>query len=351
MIVLALNSGSSSFKFGLFQVIGSWTATLLTGTLAATDAPTALAGIAQRLIELKLPSPDAIGHRLVHGGTALREHCLIDDGVMRNLKTAIGFAPLHMPAAIACIHSAQQQFPHIPHVACFDTRFHAGMPDVARVLPIPKVWQQEGIQRYGFHGLAIESVVHQLGGNIPGRMVVAHLGHGASVTAIKDGHSIDTSMGLTPSGGVIMGTRTGDLDPGVLLYLMREKKLSPSALAHLIDHQSGLLGISSISSDMRELHAAAASNPYARLAIQMFCYSVGKQIAAMTAALEGIDLLVFTGGIGEHDAHVRLEICSRLAWMGIQPDSDTPSRCAVRVIAAQEEAQIARHTCALTLGL
>jgi acetate kinase len=347
MMVLALNSGSSSFKFGLFQITGSWMATLLSDTLATSAPQAALADVAKRLTESKLPPPDAIGHRVVHGGATLREHCLIDAAVMRKLDAAIGFAPLHMPAAIACIRMAQQQFPNVPHVACFDTCFHSTMPDIARVLPIPKAWQLEGIQRYGFHGLAIESVMHQLGGDIPSRMVVAHLGHGASVTAIKDGHSIDTSMGLTPSGGVIMGTRTGDLDPGVLLYLMREKKLDAAKLAELIDHQSGLLGISGVSSDMRELHAAAAANLDARLAISMFCYSVGKHIAAMIAALDGIDLLVFTGGIGEHDAQVRLEICSRLAWMGISLNDDAPSRCAVRVVPAQEEAQMALHTWAL----
>ena len=165
--------------------------------------------------------------------------------------------------------------------------------------------RSEGIQRYGFHGLSCESIVHQLANDLPYRLVIAHLGNGASVTAVKGGKSIDTSMGLTPTGGVIMGTRSGDLDPGVLVYLMREKKFDSAMLEELVDHRSGLLGISGVGSDMRRLHEAASSNADARLAIQMFCYSVRKQVAAMIAALGGVDLLVFTGGIGENDVEVR----------------------------------------------
>ena len=187
-------------------------------------------------------------------------------------------------------------------MACFDTTFHAELPEVARVLPISRELQSEGIQRYGFHGLSCKSIVHQLANDLPDRLIIAHLGNGASVTAVKGGKSIDTSMGLTPTGGVIMGTRSGDLDPGVLVYLMREKKFDAAMLEELVDHRSGLLGISGVGSDMRRLHEAASSNADARLAIQMFCYSVRKQVAAMIAALDGIDLLVFTGGIGENDA-------------------------------------------------
>jgi acetate kinase len=237
-------------------------------------------------------------------------------------------------------------------VACFDTTFHAGLPDVARILPIPKELHAEGIQRYGFHGLSCESIVRQLGGDLPHRLVIAHLGNGASVTAVKSGKSIDTSMGLTPSGGVIMGTRSGDLDPGVLVYLAREKNLDAAKLEDLVDHRSGLLGISGIESDMRRLHEDAPSSADARLAIQMFCYSVRKQIASMAAVLEGVDTIVFTGGIGENDADVRNSICAGLSWAGVSskvdnyatgPTNQAAPRCAVRVLPSQEDEQIARH--------
>ena len=232
------------------------------------------------------------------------------------------------------------------------------MPEVARVLPIAKELQSEGIQRYGFHGLSCESIVHQLGNDLPNRLVIAHLGNGASVTAVKGGKSIDTSMGLTPTGGVIMGTRSGDLDPGVLVYLMREKKFDAAMLEELVDHRSGLLGISGVGSDMRRLQEAASSNADARLAIQMFCYSVRKQMAAMIAALDGVDLIVFTGGIGENDGEARAAICGGLSWIGVSldearnrsannPISDPASRCPVLVLASQEDEQIARHTWAL----
>ncbi len=358
MIVLALNSGSSSFKFGLYRMEASRSEELLSDTISASSADEAIAYIEKILAKSKAPAPAAIGHRIVHGGPALRQHCLIDASVVQLFEAAVAFAPLHMPAALSFIRLAQERFPGVPQVACFDTSFHAGLPDVARVLPIPRELQLEGIQRYGFHGLSIESILHHLGPDVPDCVVIAHLGNGASVTAVKCGKSIDTSMGLTPSGGVVMGTRTGDLDPGVLLYLLREKKFDAAMLAELIDHHSGLLGVSGISSDMRHLHEAAAENADARLAIQMFGYSVGKQIAAMIAALDGIDLLVFTGGIGENDAQVRSAICSRLSWIGVNLDerlnqsADNPvngaaSRCEVRVIASQESKQIARHTRAL----
>ena len=234
------------------------------------------------------------------------------------------------------------------------------------MLPIARELLSEGVQRYGFHGLSLESIVRQLGDalphqssvQLPERVVIAHLGNGASITAVKAGLSIDTSMGLTPSGGVILGTRSGDLDPGVLVYLMREKKLDAAGLEALIDQRSGLLGISGLSGDMRRLHEAAASNRDARLAIEMFCYSVRKQVAAMVAVLGGVDMLVFTGGIGENDAQVRAAICSGLSWIGVSlddarncsasnPVSNGASRCQVLVLASQEDEQIARHTWAL----
>ena len=358
MNILALNSGSSSLKFGLYRVDSAGTETIVAETVSSADPRDAMTRVASVLAQSGMPAPAAIGHRIVHGGPKLRQHCVIDDSVLRQLETVAAFAPLHTPAALSVIRFAQEHFPGVPQVACFDTSFHAGLPDVARVLPIARELQSQGIQRYGFHGLSIESIVRQLGSDLPNRLIVAHLGNGASVTAIKGGKSIDTSMGLTPTGGVIMGTRSGDLDPGILVYLMREKKFDAAMLEALVDHRSGLLGISGVGSDMRRLHEAASSNPDARLAIEMFCYAVRKQVAAMIAVLDGVDLLVFTGGIGENDVEVRAAICGGLSWIGVSldaarnrsagnPISDAASRCPVQVFASQEDQQIARHAWAL----
>ncbi len=332
---------------------------LLSETVSTPSQREAIIRIGRLLADSKMPAPTAIGHRIVHGGPKLRRHCLIDDSVLRQLEAATAFAPLHTPSALSVIRFAQGHFPGLPQVACFDTTFHAELAAVARVLPISKELQLEGIQRYGFHGLSCESIVHQLANDLPNRLVIAHLGNGASVTAVKDGKSIDTSMGLTPTGGVIMGTRSGDLDPGVLVYLMREKKFDAAMLEELVDHRSGLLGISGVGSDMRRLREAASSNADARLAIQMFCYSVRKQVAAMIAALDGVDLVVFTGGIGENDGEARAAICGGLSWIGVSldearnrsaknPINDPASRCPVLVLASQEDEQIARHTWALS---
>jgi acetate kinase len=381
--VLALNSGSSSLKFGMYQIGSSQTEMLLSGEaesigdrasrfhaqdsrrnalvsekISFSSQREAILRIGGLLVDSKTPAPAAIGHRIVHGGPRLRQHCVIADSVLRQLEAATAFAPLHIPLALSLIRFAQEHFHGLPHIACFDTTFHTGLAEVARVLPIAKELQLEGIQRYGFHGLSCESIVHQLGNDLPNRLIIAHLGNGASVTAVKDGKSIDTSMGLTPTGGVIMGTRSGDLDPGVLVYLLREKKFDAIALEELVDHRSGLLGISGVGSDMRRLHEAAASNPDARLAITMFCYSVRKQLAAMIAALDGVDLVVFTGGIGENDPEVRAAICGGLSWIGvsldaarnrsaINPINDPASRSQVLVLPSQEDEQIARHTWAL----
>lgn len=390
MIVLALNSGSSSLKFALYRVGASRVDVLLSGAAESIGSNSgkfrvtnsrddevlaettqfahqseAFARITRLLAALDVPAPSAVAHRVVHGGAALRQHCIIDERVLSQLEIAASFAPLHAPAALAVIALARQHFPALPHVACFDTTFHLSLPDVARVLPIPRALQAEGVQRYGFHGLSCESIMRQLAGDAPERtperVVIAHLGNGASVTAVKRGQSVDTSMGLTPSGGVIMGTRSGDLDPGVIIYLLREKKYDAARLEAVLEHQSGLLGISGLTSDMRRLHEAAANHAQARLAVNMFCYSVCKQIAAMIAALDGIDRLVFTGGIGENDAQVRAAICAGLSWIGISLDerrnqaSRDPihalaSRCAVNVFQSREEAQMARHTWELCTG-
>jgi acetate kinase len=383
LTILALNSGSSSLKFGLYRVGSARTEILLSGeaksigdkegefvaqdsrsktllseTASIPSQREAVVRIARLLDDSKMPVPVAVGHRIVHGGPRLRRHCLIDDEVLRQLEAARPFAPLHIPSALSVICFAREHFPAASQAACFDTAFHADLPEVARVLPIPKELRSEGIQRYGFHGLSCDSVVRQLADDLPDRLIIAHLGNGASVTAIKAGKSIDTSMGLTPSGGVVMSTRSGDLDPGVLVYLMREKKFDAAMLEELIDRRSGLLGISGVGGDMRRLHQAAPSNANARLAIQMFCCSVRKQVAAMIVALDGVDLVVFTGGIGENDAEVRAAICRGLAWIGVNldearnasannPVNDSASRCCVRVVASEEDEQIARHTWAL----
>jgi acetate kinase len=378
--VLALNSGSSSLKFGLYRVSAGSTLRVIVGEAEAigknksafhakdakartllqeqTPIPSQLEAVklmANLLRDRKMPVPESIGHRIVHGGAQLMEHCRIDEAVLRQLEAAAVFAPLHMPAALSVIRLAQSHFPGVKQVACFDTSFHAHMPLIARALPIPRALRAEGVQRYGFHGLSCESIVRQLTGSIPGRLIIAHLGNGASVTAVKDGASIDTSMGLTPTGGIIMGTRSGDLDPGVLVYLAREKKLDVTRLEELVDQRSGLLGISGLSADMRDLQGAEAGNPDARLAIDMFCYSASKQVAAMSAVLGGVESLVFTGGIGENDPQVRATICGRLASIGLvldpgrnrataDPISDSSSRCQVRVLPSQEDEQIARET-------
>ena len=381
--ILALNSGSSSLKFGLYRVGSARIEVLLSGAAEligdregkffaqdsrnhvllseTTPIPSqreAIVRIGRLLADSKMTPPVAVGHRVVHGGPKLRCHCLIDDKILRQLEAAIAFAPLHIPSALSVIRFAREHFPARTQAACFDTAFHADLAEVARVLPIPKELRSEGIQRYGFHGLSCELIVSQLADDLPDRLIIAHLGNGASVTAVKAGKSIDTSMGLTPSGGVIMSTRSGDLDPGVLVYLMREKKFGAAVLEELVDRRSGLLGISGVGGDMRRLHKAAPSNANARLAIQMFCYSVRKQVAAMIAALDGVDLIVFTGGIGENDEEVRAAICRGLSWIGVSldetrnasannPVNDFVSRCCVRVLPSHEDEQIARHTWAL----
>ena len=355
MIVLALKSGSSSLKFALYWVTASSAETLVSGQVEE------IGEIGERLAGHHLPAPTAIGHRIVHGGPRLRQHCLIDESVLRELKAATAYAPLHMPAALSVIRFARAHFPEAKQVACFDTAFHAELPDVARTLPIAKSLRADGIQRYGFHGLSCESIVHHLADELPDRLLIAHLGAGASVTAVEAGKSVNTSMGLTPTGGMMMGARSGDLDPGVLIYLMRARQFDAAQLETLIDHHSGLSGISGVGGDMRQLHRAATDNADARLAIQMFCYSARKQIAAMIAVLDGVDALVFTGGIGENDAVARSEICRGLAWIGVSLDearnrsADNPingvaSRCRVLVVPSREDEQIARHAWTLCSG-
>lgn len=337
-VVLALNSGSSSLKYGLYAVDPE-PVLLVGGTIETPDDDGDDHARFFDTIEAALtgwPAPTVIGHRIFHGGPHRDAHCRIDDAVMADLEAACAFAPLHGPASLALIRAAESRYPRVPQIACFDTAFHARMPDLASILPIPRAYRARGVRRYGFHGLSCESIVRQLGDCIPARLVIAHLGNGASVTAVRDGRSIDTSMGLTPSGGVMMATRTGDLDPGVLLYLLRETGLAAPALSTLVDHASGMAGVSGLSGDLRVLRIAETAE--ADLATRMFERSVCKQVAAMIASLGGADLLVLTGGIGENDEPTVQAIRTGLAWVpGLE----------IRIFPSQEDAQIAIHAAAL----
>jgi acetate kinase len=298
-----------------------------------------------------LQRPSAAGHRVVHGGPEHVQPALVDAALLASLHRIVPLAPLHLPAAIAGIEGVATRYPSLPQFVCFDTAFHAAMPEVARRLPLPDRFKE--IRRYGFHGLSYEYVMSALGPAAPSRIVIAHLGNGASLVAVKDGRAIDTTMGLTPAGGIVMGTRPGDLDPGVLFYLAREKGLGPDALEQLVDRESGLLAIGG-TSDMKTLLERSGSDPRAQLAVEMFGYSVRKAIGAFAAALGGLDLLVFTGGIGEHAAPVRAEACRGLEPFGIEVDakrnaahaaiiSAASSRAVVRVVTTDEDAVIARH--------
>ena len=349
--VLALNAGSSSLKYGLFRVEGSIASGLL-GDATHADDPRAMERIAQAMRSAGTPAPHLVAHRFVHGGPHLLHHAFIDGKVEEALKAATLFAPLHMPAALELLRTARMQFPSARHIACLDTAFHCGMPEIASTLALPAQWRSRGIRRYGFHGLSCASIVRRLRPALPERLVIAHLGHGASVTAVRGGRSVDTSMGLTPSGGLIMGTRSGDLDPGVLLYLMRAYGLDLHELEGVVEREGGLLGISGTTGDMRRLHEAAVTDGSARLAVTMFCRAVAKQVASMIVSLGGIDALIFTGGIGEHDAAVRQRVCADLLWADVQLDSaaneagrgdigTSGSRCTVSVVSAREEEEMA----------
>ncbi|MFM0551537.1 acetate/propionate family kinase [Paraburkholderia sediminicola] len=368
--ILVLNSGSSSLKFGLFRYEGDDESLLLEGSaegigrddgslrIKAPDGRVlvrqervlesqidALQKLAQVLTEQHHARPSAVGHRVVHGGPHLRTHQRITADVRRQLHDAVHFAPLHIPPALALIDEAEKIFDDAPHFACFDTAFHATLPPRAAHLALPRRYAEAGVMRYGFHGLSYESLVTRLGADLPARAVFAHLGNGSSVCALRDGQSIDTSMGLTPTGGVPMGTRSGDLDPGVLLYLMRVEKLDAGALETLLNRQSGLAGYADGESDMQALEKrAAAGDANASLALDAFATAVRKTIGGYAALLGGIDLLVFTGGIGEHSQEIRKRVCDGLAFMGLT-ESDPAGK--VRAIHTEEEKQIARHCRAL----
>jgi acetate kinase len=279
----------------------------------------------------------------------------VEAPLLATLRRLVAFAPLHLPSAIQGIEAVAARFPGLPQVACFDTAFHRRMPEVAQRFPLPHDLWHAGVRRYGFHGLSYEYIVATLGAAAQGRLVIAHLGNGASLAALHHGQPLDTTMGFTPTGGVMMGTRSGDLDPGVLLHLMHAKGYDVRQIERLVNHQAGLLGVSGISPDMQTLLEQREREPHAAQAIELFCYQLRKHIGALTAVLGGLDILVFTGGIGEHAAPVRWEACRGLAYLGIDLDPQrnavhadvisTPgSACIVRVIPTNEDLMIARHT-------
>jgi acetate kinase len=306
-------------------------------------------------VRLDLPPPAAVGHRLVHGGPDHTAPERVTPTLLNTLRRLVAFAPLHLPSELMGIDAVASHFPDLPQVVCFDTAFHRSMPELAQRFPLPRALWNEEVRRYGFHGLSYEYIVATLGNVARGRVLIAHLGNGASLAAVRDGHPLDTTMGFTPTGGLMMGTRSGDLDPSVLLYLLTEKRYDAPQLDRLVNHESGLLGVSGTSSDMKTLLEQRDRDTLAAQAVELFCYHLCKHVGALTAVLGGLDTLVFTGGIGERAASVRQEVCQRLAYLGIQLDpqrneahadiiSSAESRCMVRVIPTKEDLIIARHT-------
>lgn len=391
--ILVINSGSSSIKFTVFghhgdtmfavryagQIEGIGTEPRFkvqneTGAVVHEDSwanPAPGRGHAYALERLasyldpKLPEHKlhGIGHRVVHGGPDYSAPVVIDDAVLRDLEGFVPLAPLHQPANLAGIRATMEFLPGVPNVACFDTAFHRYHPPVADRFAIPKEFYAEGVRRYGFHGLSYEYIAQALPAVAPaiagGRVVVAHLGNGASMCAINAGRSIDSTMGFTALDGLPMGTRCGQIDPGVLLYLMQEKGMAAQQIEDLLYKRSGLFGLSGISNDMRTL--LASSDPRAAFAIDYFVYRIVRETGAMAAVLGGIDGLVFTAGIGEHATAIRERVCRGLAWLGLQLDPEanaghgpritTPdSRVSAWVIPTDEEQMIARHTFAALDG-
>ncbi len=360
-LILALNSGSSSLKFGIYRRGGTDEEPLLTGGaegigrgngtlhIRSSDGTwllqrdhvhesqsDALDALAEAMGEHVDSLPVAVGHRVVHGGPKLRRHQVITPQVLDQLRSATHFAPLHIPQALSLIATAQSIFPSATQFACFDDAFHQTIPEVASRFALPSRYFDEGVRRYGFHGISYESLVHHFGVKLPQRAIFAHLGNGSSLCALRNGISIDTTMGLTPTGGIPMGTRSGDLDPGVILYLLRNEKLDPDRLEDLLNHQSGLFALSSGESDVKMLEERANSNDSnARLALDIFAISVRKTIGAYMALLGGVDLLVFTGGIGEHSDRIRSAATDGLEPLGLTADK-------IHVVPTQEEQQMAR---------
>ena len=383
--ILSINGGSSSIKFSLYKIrepleqlfngeienIGTKKAKLHFNNTVdqqknnidfeASNHEQAANNLIDWLEKQKhFDSVKAIGHRIVHGMKHTKPE-LISDDLLSELKKISAFDPEHLPEEIKLIEIFSKRYPSLKQVACFDTSFHTSMPTVAKLLSIPRRFYEKGIQRYGFHGLSFAYLLEELkrvagDDTAKGKIILAHLGNGASLAAVKDGKSIDTSMGFTPTSGLPMGTRTGDLDPGVAWYLMQFEKLGPKQFSHLVNHESGLLGISETNADMRELMKIEDTDNRANEAIELFCYQTKKWIGSFAAALGGLDVLVFSGGIGEHSPEVRSKICDNLEFLGIELDeiknmnnegiiSTETSRVPVHVIKTNEEFMIAKLVC------
>jgi acetate kinase len=390
--ILSINSESSSLKCGLFRMsdkpasvymarasgIGSDEDSRLTiennsgktivdKAAKFPDHSAALDVILSWLKETRPDMPiDVIGHRLVHGGSEYIRPQVITPDIEEHLHKLIPLAPDHLPRELDALDKLRRLFPETTQVACFDTTFHRNMPRVARIYPLPRNMFEHGIMRYGFHGLSYEYILQKLedvAGNkiAEQKVIIAHLGSGASMVAVEDGQSIDTTMGFTPAGGLVMSTRTGDLDPGIFPHLLMHKKWPASAINEMINQKSGLLGVSGISASMKDLVAKEESEPEAREAIELFCYQATKFLGALIAVLGGLNTLVFTGGIGEKSAEIRQRICRTMAYAGIELNHDANSdnaeiisannsRVTVRVMETNEEYMVALHAGSLVRG-
>ena len=361
--VVCLNCGSSSVKGARYRVDGGGERRIAEAGVADLDSTDEVGAAASQVFSqlARNGAPDAVGHRIVHGGPRLRAPTLVDDEVRAELARVVAFAPLHLPAALRAIDAVGETAPDVPQVACFDTAFHATLPESAWRLPLPRELADDGIRRYGFHGLSYEYVVSTVGADVLGRAVIAHLGNGASLCAVSGGRSIATSMGFTPSGGIPMGTRAGDLDPGVLVHLVRERGYDAARLERLVDNESGLVALGG-TSDMRELlERRRSGDEAATLAVEVFCARVAMEIGAYATCLGGLETVVFTAGIGERAVDVRAVVCARLAHLGVRLDrarndaheaviSADSSAVIVRIVATDEDAMIARHTRAVLRG-
>jgi acetate kinase len=385
-IILTINGGSSSIKFALFEAgdslkrilegaidrIGNAKSTMWVKGLKEADNFSKAVATADHKVAVAIlidwiekyngfNTLAAVGHRVVHGGPKYSEPQIINKEMIDDLHQFEAFDPEHLPEEILLIEAFHHRFPELPQVACFDTAFHHDMPQVARLLAIPRRYEAMGVRRYGFHGLSYSFLMGELvrlSGTqaAQGRIILAHLGNGASLAAVKGGKSIDTSMGLTPSAGVPMSTRSGDLDPGLFLYLSRTEKMNVKQFNEMVNFKSGLLGVSEISSDMRDLLAQENKDVRAAQAIALFCYQVKKCVGSFAAALGGLDTLVFAGGIGENVPTVRSRICDQMKFLGIDIDeaqnaanagiiSTSTSPVNVRVIHTDEELMIANMVC------
>ena len=356
--VLTINAGSSSIRFALFER-GARFARVMNEKVERIGDQSAGVSVDRLVERLQGASavPEAIGHRVVHG-MLHTEPERVTPALLTELKQITPYDPEHLPREIALIEALQERFPGVPQVACFDTAFHRQMPAVATLLSIPRRYAARGVQRYGFHGLSYTFLMQELKrlgdpAARRGRVILAHLGSGASLAAVRDGRCIDTSMGFTPAAGLVMGTRSGDLDPGLMSYLARTESMTPAQFQTMVNHESGLVGISETSADIRDLLGAESADDRAREAIDVFCYQAKKWIGAFAASLGGVDTLVFAGGIGENAAPIRRRICGGLEFIGIEIDevlNEQHAPCissgavAVRVIRTDEESVIAEMT-------